>query len=54
MGLFRALGFVIMLWALHSYFASSFTALDNAATASFNALEAAATASTQSFNEMPQ
>ncbi len=38
----KAIGFVIVLWALSQYFSSSFIALDSAATESFKAVEAAA------------
>lgn len=40
--MFKAIGFVIVLWALSHYFAQTFLALDDAATASLRAVEAAA------------
>lgn len=47
--MFRAIGFLIVLWGLSQYFAQSFVALDKAATASFETIEAAANASQQQF-----
>lgn len=47
MGVYRALGLIIMLWALNNYFSDTFVALDNAATASLNTIEAVATKSTE-------
>ena len=43
--MFKAIGFVIVLWALSMYFSDSFTAFDDATTASFKAVEAAAVVS---------
>jgi hypothetical protein len=40
--MFRAIGIVIVLWALSGFFQSSFQALDSAATAVFNTIEVAA------------
>lgn len=50
MGVYRALGLIIMLWALNNYFSDTFVALDNAATASLNTIEAVATKSSQQIN----
>lgn len=47
MGVYKALGLIIMLWALHNYFSSTFVALDGAATASLNTIEAVATKSSE-------
>ncbi len=48
MGVYRALGLIIMLWALNNYFANTFIALDNAASAALSTVEIAAdTSSTQ-------
>ncbi|MBP6881053.1 MAG: hypothetical protein KBC35_00280 [Candidatus Pacebacteria bacterium] len=43
--MFKAIGFLIVLWGLSHFFSSSFAALDGAATESFKTLEAAAIAS---------
>lgn len=40
--MFRAFGFLIVLWGLSQFFSSSFVALDNAARESFRAVEVAA------------
>lgn len=40
--MFRAIGFVILLWALSLYFGSSIKALDQAATQTFSTIETAA------------
>lgn len=40
--MFKAIGFVIVLYALSHFFSSAFSALDNAATESFRTLETAA------------
>lgn len=45
----KAIGFVIVLWALSQYFSSSFAALDGAARESFRAFEAAAIMSQQQY-----
>lgn len=45
MGVYRAFGLIIALWALNQYFADTFVALDGAATATLNTIEAAAEAS---------
>lgn len=42
MGIFRAMGFAIMMWVLYSYFAASFAAFDSAATATFQLVETVA------------
>lgn len=52
MGVFRALGLIIMLWALNNYFGDTFVALDNAATASLNTIEAVASKSTEQIDTM--
>lgn len=52
MGVYRAFGLIIMLWALHNYFASTFEALDDAATASLNTIEAVATKSSEQLNNI--
>jgi hypothetical protein len=40
--MFRAIGFVIILWALSQYFNQSFLALNGAAAQSFKTIETAA------------
>jgi hypothetical protein len=40
--MFRAIGFVIMLWYVSQLFTQSFAALDNAGKAAFETFEAAA------------
>ena len=50
MGLFKAVGLVIILMYLSHAFSESVDALNRAATASFNALEAAATLSVDTFD----
>jgi hypothetical protein len=40
--MFRAIGFLIILWGLSQFFSSSFVALDGAATESFRTIEMAA------------
>jgi len=47
MGVYRALGLIIALWALNNYFADTFIALDDAATASLNTIEVVAAQSTK-------
>lgn len=42
MGVYSSLGFFIFMWVLYSYFASSFAALDGAATATFHLVETVA------------
>jgi hypothetical protein len=49
--MFKAIGFLIVLWGLSQFFNSSFVALDNAASASFKALEAAALVSQKQLQE---
>jgi hypothetical protein len=49
--MFKAIGFLIVLWGLSQFFSSSFVALDNAASASFKALEAAALVSQKQLQE---
>jgi len=43
--MFRAIGFLIVLWGLSNFFSSSFEALDNAARESFRVIETAAVVS---------
>jgi hypothetical protein len=43
----RAIGFVIVLFALSTFFSQAFTAFEEAATSTFEAVEAAAALSTQ-------
>jgi hypothetical protein len=38
--MFRAIGFIIVIWYLSTLFTQSFTSADRAISASFNALEA--------------
>lgn len=40
--MFKAIGFLIVLWGLSQFFSSSFAALDDAARESFRAVEVAA------------
>lgn len=40
--MFKAIGFLIVLWGLSQFFSGSFLALDGAATESFRAIEKAA------------
>jgi hypothetical protein len=40
--MFRAIGFLIILWGLSLYFGSTIKAFDRAATATFNTVEVAA------------
>jgi len=42
--MFRAIGFLIVLWGLSNFFSSSFIALDGAARESFRVIESAAVA----------
>lgn len=41
----RAIGFIIMLWALSQFFATAFVAADGAARESFHLIEASAVTS---------
>lgn len=43
--MFKAIGFLIVLWGLSNFFSSAFVALDDAARESFRALETAAVVS---------
>lgn len=52
MGVYRALGLIIALWALNNYFANTFVALDRAATASLGAIETAATQSSERMEQI--
>jgi len=47
--MFRAIGFLIILWGLSQYFYGSFAAIDGAGVASFEAIETAARSSQQQF-----
>jgi hypothetical protein len=47
MGVYKALGLIIALWAFHNYFADTFSALDDAATASLNTIEVVANKSSE-------
>lgn len=40
--MFKAIGFLIILWGLSHYFGSSFQALDHAMTSTFQTVEVAA------------
>lgn len=40
--MFRAIGFILIVWFLSNAFSSSFEAFDRAATATFNTIETAA------------
>lgn len=44
--MFRAIGFLIILWGLSIFFSQSFEAADDAGEQSFRAIEAAAVVST--------
>ena len=48
----KAVGFVIILWALSQYFTSSFIAFDDAARESLRAIETAAVLSQQQMQEL--
>lgn len=48
LNMFRAIGFVIVLWYISQLFSQSISALDNAGKATFEALEAAAIVSRHS------
>lgn len=48
----KAIGFVIVLWALSRFF-DSFTSFDDAASATFNTVEAAANHATAQIEQMP-
>ncbi|NCO62025.1 hypothetical protein COZ82_03155 [Candidatus Kaiserbacteria bacterium CG_4_8_14_3_um_filter_38_9] len=50
--MFRAIGFLIILWGLSHYFSLSFEALDNAATQGFRTFEAAALLSQERMNNL--
>ena len=53
MDMFRAIGFLIMLWGLSHFFNSAFSAFENAATATFKTVETAAnTATVQMQNQI--
>lgn len=43
--MFKAIGFLIVLWGLSHFFSSSFVALDSAARESFKTIETAAVVS---------
>lgn len=48
----KAIGFVIVLWALSKFF-NSFDSFDDAASATFNTVEAAANHATAQIEQMP-
>ncbi len=50
----RAIGFVIILWALSEFFTGAFAALDDAARESFETIEAAAITSQLQLIEVGQ
>jgi len=50
--MFKAIGFLIILWGLSNYFSSSFHALDSAVTQGFKTFEAAAILSQDKIYEM--
>ncbi|MCB9811884.1 hypothetical protein H6783_03145 [Candidatus Nomurabacteria bacterium] len=50
--MFRAIGFLIMLWGISFYFSSSIAALDRAATESLKTIELAAQVSQQQIKEL--
>lgn len=50
--MFRAIGFLIILWGLSHYFVSSFSAFDSAVTQGFHTFETAAIVSQIKMNEM--
>ena len=50
--MFRAIGFVIALYAITQLMSSTFAAFERAAVASLETLETAATASTAQLNEL--
>ncbi len=52
MGIFRALGFIIVLYALSNIFNSAFIAFEGAATQTFKTFEAAAIQSQRQFEQM--
>lgn len=47
--MFRAIGFLIILWGLSQYFSNSFVALDSAGAATFDAVAVAARSTMQQF-----
>lgn len=49
--MFRAIGFLIILWGLSQFFSSAFVAVDDAARESFRLIETAAVASQQQLAE---
>ena len=52
MGVYRAFGLMVTLWALHMYFADTFEALDDAATASLNTIEVVAETSSKNIDKI--
>lgn len=50
--MFRAIGVVIILYALSQFFSNSFSALDGALTETFAALQVAATVSQDELKEL--
>jgi len=49
--MFKAIGFLIVLWGLSQFFSSAFAALDGAARESFRAVEVAAKVSQKTLEE---
>ena len=49
--MFRAIGFLIVIWGLSQFFSSAFVALDNAARETFKTIEAAAVVSQTQLKE---
>jgi len=47
--MFRAIGFVLIVWFLSTQFSSSFQAFDRATTATFGAVESAAIQTQENF-----
>jgi len=50
--MFKAIGFLIILWGLSNYFSSSFNALDSAVTQGFKTFESAALLSQKRMNDL--
>lgn len=50
--MFRAIGFVIILWSLHSFFGNVFTAFESAVIASLQTVEVAAIISQEQMQQI--
>ena len=50
--MFKAIGFLIILWGLSNYFSSSFHALDSAVTQGFKTFEATAIISQETMDDL--